>query len=142
MEAVQNFAGEALQEWRRKRGLSHDDLASIVNISRPNLIAYEKGRRRPSPPTTVALAAALRVAPSRLSAIHAREWTLADLRSFSGCTKADAAAALGVARGTYAAMETGRRRLRPDLIEPLAVLLECSPTKVRAAHRRSISTKG
>jgi transcriptional regulator with XRE-family HTH domain len=139
VEAVRSFSGTSLVEWRRERSLSHDDLASLVGISRPNLIAYEKGRRRPSPKTIALLAKALGITASRLSAIPEQEWNLADLRAFSGKTKAAAANALGVARATYDAMESGRRRLRPSLVDPLAAALGCARERVLECHGRTLA---
>lgn len=141
MEAVRAFSGRALQELRRQRGLSLDALAGLVAISRPNLIAYEKARRHPSPATLAALAGALNVEPARLSAVPASAWTLADLRAFAGYTKSDVAAELGVARATYDAMEAGRRQLRADLFEPLAALLGRKPATLRSAYRRSLAAR-
>lgn len=141
MEAVRAFSGRALEGLRHKRGLSLDALAGLVAISRPNLIAYEKARRQPSPATVIALADALHVDPVRLSAVPASTWTLADVRAFAGYTKTEVAAELGVARATYDAMEAGRRRLRADLFEPLAGLLGRSPATVRSAYRRSLAAR-
>lgn len=141
MEAVRSFSGVALAEARRRRGLSLDALADRVGVSRPNLIAYEKGRRHPSPGTLAALAAALQVAPAGLSDVPQTAWTLADVRAFSGRTKSEVAAALGIARGTYDAMEAGRRTLRAELMQPLAALLGRTPAVVRAAYRRTLATR-
>jgi transcriptional regulator with XRE-family HTH domain len=141
MEAVRAFSGQALQQQRHKRGLSLDALADLVGISRPNLIAYEKARRQPSPATLAALAGALSVHPARLSAVPASAWTLADMRAFAGFTKSEVAAELGVARATYDAMEAGRRQLRADLFEPLAALLGRSAATLRAAYGRSLSAR-
>jgi transcriptional regulator with XRE-family HTH domain len=67
-----------------------------------------------------------------------RDWTLADVRGFSGWTKAQAAEALGVPRATYDAMEAGRRTFRADLLERLAHVLGCSTSVLKAAHRRGV----
>jgi transcriptional regulator with XRE-family HTH domain len=128
-----------LREWRERRRLTHDALASLLGTTRPNLIAYEKGRRRPSPPTVAALATALGIDPAQLAVKPRADWTLEDLRAFSGWSKSDAAAALGVARATYDAMEAGRRTFRADLLDALADELGCRRREVRAAHRRSLT---
>ena len=142
MEAVRRFSGTRLRECRQRRGVTIDALAEAVGTTRPNLIAYEKGRRLPSPSTVQVLADALRVRPHEFADAPRNQWALEDLRVFSGWTKTAAAAALGVPRATYDAMEAGRRRLRDDLFEPLAALLDRSPAVLRAAYRRTLAARG
>lgn len=80
--------------------------------------------------------------PASLASRPRRQWSLQDLRAFSGWTRTDAAAALGVARATYDAMENGRRAFRPELLDQLAVALGCTVREARAAHRRSLIDRG
>jgi transcriptional regulator with XRE-family HTH domain len=58
-DVVRNFDGAAMLAARRRRKLSHDALGRLTEVPRSNLIAYEKGRRRPSPRRLVDLARAL-----------------------------------------------------------------------------------
>ncbi|MFN2506235.1 MAG: helix-turn-helix domain-containing protein [Acidimicrobiales bacterium] len=137
IEAVASFDPDALRRLRQAKKLSHDGLAERVGIARPNLIAYEQGRKRPSPKTLRALAAALGADPMRLLTASARTATLADLRAAkAGLTTTETAAALGIARHTYDRIEGGRRPLDGDLAERLAALLGVAPGTVLAAHRR------
>lgn len=137
MESVRAFSGAALARLRQDRGLSHDALAELVGILRPNLIAYEKGRRLPSPATLSTIAAALGVAPADLALVPRSDWTLADLRAFAGLSKTEVAEALGVARSTYDAYETGRRQLLEAYIPPLARMLGSDESEIRTALLRT-----
>lgn len=61
---------------RRRRlaaGLTQAELASRARVSQPNLSAYERGRRAPSPEVSARLEAELRERPSVLIARHAQE---------------------------------------------------------------------
>ena len=138
-----SFDPDALRRLRQAKKLSHDGLADRVGIARPNLIAYEQGRKRPSPKTLRALAAALGADPMRLLTASARTATLADLRAAkAGLTTTETAAALGIARHTYDRIEGGRRPLDGDLAERLAALLGVAPGTVLAAHRRGSGARG
>ena len=137
IEAVASFDSDALLRLRRAKGLSHDGLAERVGIARPNLIAYEKGGKRPSPRTLRALAAALGVDPMKLVTVTVGTATLADLRAVKGgLTTTETAAALGVPRHSYDRIEAGRRPLDDATAERLAELFGVPPATVAAAHRR------
>lgn len=137
IEAVASFDPEALRRLRRARRLSHDALAERVSIARPNLIAYEQGKKRPSPRTLRALATGLGADPIQLLAVTARTATLADLRAAkAGLTTTETAAALGVPRHSYDRMEAGKRPLDAATAVRLAELLGMTPAAVVAAHRR------
>jgi transcriptional regulator with XRE-family HTH domain len=137
IEAVVSFDPEALRRLRRAERLSHDALAERVGIARPNLIAYEQGKKRPSPRTLRALAAGLGADPMQLLSVTARTATLADLRAaMAGLTTTETAAALGVPRHSYDRMEAGKRPLDAATAEQLAELLGIAPAAVVAAHRR------
>jgi len=142
IEAVASFDPEALRRLRRARRLSHDALVERVGIARPNLIAYEQGKKRPSPKTLRALAAGLGADPMQLLAVTARTATLADLRAAkAGLTTTETAAALGVPRHSYDRMEAGKRPLDSATAERLAELLGVSSATVVAAHQRGASAK-
>ncbi|MFP5319494.1 MAG: helix-turn-helix domain-containing protein [Acidimicrobiia bacterium] len=137
IEAVASFDPNALRRLRQAKGLSHDGLAERVGIARPNLIAYEKGGKRPSPRTLRALAAALGTDPMKLLSVTARDATLADLRAAkAGLTTTETAAALEMPRHSYDRIEAGRRPLDAQTAGRLAELLGVSPSTVVAAHRR------
>ena len=137
IEAVASFDPGALRRLRQAKRLSHDGLADRVGIARPNLIAYEQGKKRPSPKTLRALATALRAEPLQLLSVTARTATLADLRAAKGgLTTTEAAAALGIPRHSYDRMEAGRRPLDAETAQRLAELLGVAPSTVIAAYRR------
>jgi transcriptional regulator with XRE-family HTH domain len=137
IEAVTSFDASALRRLRQAKRLSHDGLADRVGIARPNLIAYEQGKKRPSPKTLQSLAAALRADPLQLLSVTARTATLADLRAAKGgLTTTETAAAVGLPRHSYDRMEAGRRPLDAETAGRLAELLGVAPSTVVAAHRR------
>lgn len=137
IEAVTSFDASALRRLRQAKRLSHDGLADRVGIARPNLIAYEQGKKRPSPKTLRSLAAALGADPLQLLSVTARTATLADLRAAKGgLTTTETAAAVGLPRHSYDRMEAGRRPLDAETAGRLAELLGVAPSTVVAAHRR------
>ena len=137
IEAVTSFDASALRRLRQAKRLSHDGLADRVGIARPNLIAYEQGKKRPSPKTLQSLAAALGADPLQLLSVTARTATLADLRAAKGgLTTTETAAAVGLPRHSYDRMEAGRRPLDAETAGRLAELLGVAPSTVVAAHRR------
>lgn len=96
-ERVSNFDPQRLLEARRAKGLSHDSLGALIGAARPNLIAYEKGRRVPSPPRLAALAEALGVDPLELTATaSAAEATFSDLRMRAGVSNSRLADEAGI----------------------------------------------
>ena len=56
-----NLFGDRLRWWRKRRGLSQLELASIAGTSQKHLSFLESGRTAPSQPMVLALAAALSV---------------------------------------------------------------------------------
>jgi transcriptional regulator with XRE-family HTH domain len=58
--------GQALSQWRQKRGLSQNELANRAGVPRPNVSALERDRRDVSLKTIRALAAALQLSPGML----------------------------------------------------------------------------
>jgi transcriptional regulator with XRE-family HTH domain len=106
-EAVPNFDPEALLRVRTERGLSQDQLCATVGITRPALIWYEKGRRRPTPKRLVELARGLGVDPLDLTTATVATASIADLRTRAGLTRQDVTGELGVARSEYDRIERG-----------------------------------
>jgi transcriptional regulator with XRE-family HTH domain len=133
---VANFRPDALLEARRARGVTLDELGDLVGIPRPNLIAYEKGRRTPSPERLVQLAGALRVDPLQLTSATRGTATLADLRVRVGLSAADVADQLGVPRGEFRAFEAGGRDLPAEVVGPLCELLKVAEAELMAACGR------
>ena len=136
MEAVRSFDGTALRRLRKARGMSHDALASLTSTARPNLIAYEKGTRTPSPAKLGVLARALEVDPLDLMGVTPATATLAQLRARIGLSRSEVAAELGISRKSYDSIERGGARLRPNVGSELAALLRLSKDEVDAARRR------
>lgn len=139
-EAVRSFDPEALRRLRRGRGLSHDALGALVGVSRPNLIAYEKGAMRPGLEVLAALAGALGVDALELTTATAETATLADLRARAGLSKSALATRLGLARSTWDLIERGRRRLQPAIAAAAAAALGVSEEELAAARERGASS--
>ncbi|HVW79363.1 MAG TPA: XRE family transcriptional regulator [Mycobacteriales bacterium] len=56
LEIAPAVLGERLREARRARGLSQEEVADELGVSRPTLVAMEQGKRRPRPEELVTLA--------------------------------------------------------------------------------------
>jgi transcriptional regulator with XRE-family HTH domain len=135
---IRGFDPAAMARLRREHGLTLDELGELLGKSRQHLISWEKGRSSPSPANLVALAAALAVAPAELTAIPGDQVELVDLRARAGFTQAELAAAVGIPRPTYAAIEQGLLALRPPLAAALATALRLEVAELeRAFHRRA-----
>ena len=132
-----SFDPAALVRLRRARGLTQDALGELVGLSRPALIAYEKGQRTPGPTILHRLAAALDVDVLKLTSATLRSATMTDLRARAGLTKTTLAEALGVRRHTYDRIERGVRQPEPELLPQLASILGVSERIVVGALRRS-----
>lgn len=57
-------------EIRRRAGLTQQELASLSGVAQPNIAAYEKGTRNPSPQMLARLAAAAKPRPSTVLERH------------------------------------------------------------------------
>lgn len=55
---------DSVAEIRRRAGLTQQQLAELSGVAQPNLAAYEKGTRRPSPKMLARLRAAAKPRPS------------------------------------------------------------------------------
>ncbi len=137
MKGVRNFDPAALAEYRRRRGLSLDQLGERIGRARPNLITWEKGRSTPSPPKLVALAEALGVKPWQLTTIDPRSAELADLRAWAGLSQQELADQAGVVRATYALVERAELPLRPEVAQELARALGRRVREVELAYGRT-----
>ena len=137
MKGVRNFDPAALAEYRRRRGLSLDQLGARIGRARPNLITWEKGRSTPSPPKLVALAAALGVKPWQLTTIEPRSAELADLRAWAGLSQQELADQAGLVRATYALVERAELPLRPDVAQALSRVLGRQVREIELAYGRT-----
>ena len=132
-----SFDPTALVRLRRARGLTQDALGELVGLSRPALIAYEKGQRTPGPKILHRLATALDVDVLKLTSVTLRTATMRDLRARVGVTKTELAAALDLRRHTYDRIERGARELEPELAPQLAAILGVTERTLVGALRRS-----
>lgn len=113
-----------------------------MGLSRPALIAYEKGLRTPGPTILYRLASALGVDVLKLTTVTLRTATMTDLRARAGFTKTELAEELHLRRHTYDRIERGARTPEPELVPQLARLLAVSERTVATALRRSRTSHG
>lgn len=135
-----SFDPAALVRLRRAKGLTQDALGALVALSRPALIAYEKGQRIPGPTILHRLATALNVDVLKLTSATLRTATMTDLRARAGLSKTALAATLGMPRHTYDRIERGVRQPEPELVPQLAAALGVSERTVTSALRRPAPT--
>jgi transcriptional regulator with XRE-family HTH domain len=136
---VRGFDPEALVRLRKERGLSHDALAERTGWGRPNIIRWEKGRRRPSPAMLLAIADALQVEPAELTSISLANAELVDLRALAGLTQEQVARAAGIPKPTYALIEHCQLPLEPALVDRLASIFGVTSRDVQRAHYRAMA---
>ena len=132
-----SFDPAALVRLRRARRLTQDALGELTGLSRPALIAYEKGARTPGPQILLRLATALGVDALKLTSATLATASLTDLRARVGLTKTELAAQLGIRRHTYGRVERGERELEPELVGALAEALGVGRRTVTGALRRA-----
>jgi len=60
------MVGRSVRRWRRRRGLTQEQLATRSRLSRPFIARVETGRQLPALPTLAKLAKALRVKVTEL----------------------------------------------------------------------------
>ena len=108
-----------------------------MGLSRPALIAYEKGSRTPGPTILYRLAKALGVDVLKLTSATLRTATLTDLRARAGFTKTELARELRLRRHTYDRIERGVREPEPELVPRMAAALGVSGRTLASALRRA-----
>jgi transcriptional regulator with XRE-family HTH domain len=138
-EGVRNFVPAALIAARTSKKWTHDAFAEVVGIGRPHLIAYEKGRRRPSPERLLQLATALNVDPLALTSATLQTATLADLRVRLGLSVTTLTGRLGIPRSTYLEIELGSGAMTPAIRTALAEHLKVSARSVGRAYKRGVA---
>ena len=86
-----------MREQRLAAGLTQRDLAQRSGLPQPNISAYERGRRQPSPETYAALERALRIPTMRRVRAHrdavleeAARRNLSDVRVFGSVAREEA----------------------------------------------------
>ncbi|MDE6690519.1 MAG: helix-turn-helix domain-containing protein [Clostridia bacterium] len=67
MEQKNNVLGENIRRLRDERGISQEELAKRINVSRPSISAYEKGISEPSVSTLILIAKVLNVSLDMLA---------------------------------------------------------------------------
>lgn len=141
-EKVANFDPQRLIAARRANGLSHDALGALVGVARSNLIAYEKGRRTPSPVRLAALASALGVDPLELTTTPSvAEATLSDLRLRAAISNAELARRAGISASYLFLVSTGTRPLTASIAQRLAAALDVDVDTLEPAIRREAAAR-
>ncbi|MGW6207014.1 helix-turn-helix domain-containing protein [Streptomyces sp. NPDC055089] len=132
------FDGAELRAARRRADLTQKQVAQGLGLSAHVAVArWEKGERFPPAEKMVGIAAILGV---DVDTLFPREGPcdLVDLRSDAGYTQSAAAEEVkGLSRFALGDAEGGRRRLDPDVIEPLSRLYGVDPEALGAAEDQS-----
>jgi len=132
--AVPDFDPERLRRERTRAGLTQRGLEDKAGLPHGVVAMYENGFRGPGIARLLTLAAALDVDPEDLTFAHGAE-TLARLRVRTGLTQAEAAAAAGMVRTTYSALERGEHAtIAPDVVSRIAAVFGVTVEEVRSAH--------
>lgn len=138
---VRNFDPGALRTWRRRRGLTQQELADAMGVKRTYALQWERDRERPdatspTPAVLARLADVLDVHPGQLTSTDAEQATLVDLRVWAGLSREELARRLELTTSLVGRIERGQRDLDDAHVEPWARELAVSPAAIRAAHQR------
>lgn len=142
-KGVQGFSAARLREHRTRAGLTQEQLAELVGTRRPNVVAWESGRRVPQADTLAAIASVLGVASLAFTDAGGHLEGLARLRVLAGLTQAQLADAAQIGRSTYSALERGESAsLGVERARALARVFKARKAVTRiadveAAHRES-----
>lgn len=137
----ENDYGMCVAFYRKKAGLSQEELAQKSNLSQAIIAKIETGKRKLTIDSALALALSLEISvdvlldtcsveksmnnPDKFNAIGMGK-RLRHLRNNLNMTQAMVAEILGCKIETYNTIECGKRRLRDEEIVNLAVLLKTS----------------
>jgi transcriptional regulator with XRE-family HTH domain len=137
MAGVPNFDPGAMARLRRQAGLGVRELAQRLEQFHPNVVAWEKGRVRPTPRHLARIAEALGVDPWQLTSTTPADAQLADLRAWAGMAVTDVAIATGMPPDTYSKVERALRPLGADRADRIAAAFGVDRAAVEAAYRRT-----
>lgn len=127
------FSAERMAQARRGVGLTQEQLAKSLGISRVMVLACENGERAPSPKMLIAIAEALHVQPRWLLCATATP-TLAQLRFSSGLVLGAVAKVLEISDHAVSRLERGLSPLGEQRATALAALYGVSIDQVKAAY--------
>lgn len=108
---VRGFRADRLRELRIRAGLSTDDLAARLGVSRQAVSTWETGRSTPPANKLRYIAEELDVSVNALIPIPESQLRLADLRALASLTQVDAANLLGISPTVLGDIERGAKRL-------------------------------
>lgn len=108
---VRGFRADRLRELRIRAGLSADDLAARLGVSRQAVSTWETGRSNPPANKLRPIADELDVSISALVPIPESQLRLADLRALSSLTQVEAAQQLGISPTVLGDIERGAKKL-------------------------------
>lgn len=135
------FSPAILRRLMQRSGLTTEDLADQLGLSRQSVSAWLTGRTTPSPPSLVRIAEVLNATPADLTPGVARGLTLADMRVRAGLTQSAAAAEVGLAQTVLSQIERGRREVQPETADELARLYQLPVEDVIDAWDHSVSRR-
>lgn len=108
---VRGFRADRLRELRIRAGLSTDDLAARLGVSRQAVSTWETGRSTPPANKLRHIAEELDVSISALMPIPESQLRLADLRALSSLTQVEAAGLLDISPTVLSDIERGAKKL-------------------------------
>lgn len=107
---VQTFSPAAFHRQRIRRGLTLRQLALLSGVSAGSISNWESGKVGPNPRLLAAVVAELEIDIADVVRIRHDRVRLVDLRHQAGLNQEQAAAAAGMKRSTYGAIEATERK--------------------------------
>lgn len=106
---VQAFSPSAFHRQRIRRGLTLRQLALLSGVSAGTISNWESGKVGPNPRLLAAVAAELDIVIADVVRVRHDRLRLVDLRHQAGLSQEQAAAAAGMKRSTFGAIESTER---------------------------------
>lgn len=129
------FLSDRLAEARVAAGLTQQQLADALGVSKPRVSEWERGHTEPRASRLPAVARAVGVDPLQLVAEDYDHLDLEALRMAAGLSRQDLAAAIGMTLPRYQRLESGERASDPpdEFVPLLARVLSVPEVTVRLA---------
>mgnify|MGYP001120322968 CR=1 FL=1 len=135
------FSPSVFKRHLERHGLSLEDIAAEIGVSRQAVSQWLAGATTPSPKSLIKAAEALSLSPADLTPNTDSYQHLADLRVRVGLTQAQAAGQASIPPSSLSALERGLGRPDPQLLVRLAELYRVDLNEVEDAWGRTASAK-
>ncbi|CAL9440709.1 hypothetical protein SUDANB145_02240 [Streptomyces sp. enrichment culture] len=134
------FDGSLVRAVRRRRDMHQKELGELVGVSGATVARWESGKDFPKGEKLPAIATALDKPLDELFP-HEGPPDLQLLRCDAGLSVAEAAEVIGASRVPVGNAESGRRRLNPSYVQPLAAAYGVTEEELLAAQDRSFGVR-